>query len=74
MGKCELPHIIMPLTVEPTKPRLSHDDRFIKLWTKDTPFQLENLKHVHMMVEKDMKMITCDEKSGYDQCYFMQKF
>lgn len=66
VGECELPHIIMPLTVEPTKPRLCHDDRYINLWTKDTPFQLENLKHVPRMVEKDMKMITCDEKSGYD--------
>lgn len=24
-------------------------------------FQLENLKHVPRMVEKDMNMITCDE-------------
>lgn len=54
----ELPHIIMSLTVEPTKSRLCHDDRYINLWTKDTPFQLENLKHVPRMIEKDMKMIT----------------
>lgn len=66
VGECDLPHIIMPLTVEPTKPRLCHDDRYINLWTKDTPFQLENLKHVPRMVEKDVEMITCDEKSGYD--------
>lgn len=66
VGECELSLIIMPLTVEPTKPRLCHDDSNINLWTKDTPFQLENLKHVPRMIEKDMKMITCDENSGYD--------
>ncbi|XP_062591418.1 uncharacterized protein LOC134252891 [Saccostrea cucullata] len=72
IGECELPHTIMPLTVEPTKPRLCHDDRYINLWTKDMPFQLENLKHVPRMVEKDMKMITCDEKSGYDHVNLCQ--
>lgn len=66
VGEWVLPHIIMPLTVKPTKPRLCHDDRYINIWTKDTPFQLKNLKHVPRMVEKDMKMITSDEKWGYD--------
>lgn len=74
VGECELSLIIMPLTVEPTKPRLCHDDSNINLWTKDTPFQLENLKHVPRMIEKDMKMITCDENSGYDHVILCKNF
>ena len=26
------PHLVLPLTVEPTKPRLCHDARFLNLW------------------------------------------
>lgn len=74
VGECELSLIIMPLTVEPTKPRLCHDNSNINLWTKDTPFQLENLKHVPRMIEKDMKMITCDENSGYDHVILCTHF
>lgn len=28
LGECEMPRVIMPLLVEPTKPRLCHDERF----------------------------------------------
>lgn len=66
VGECSLPKVIMPLTVEPSKPRLCHDARFINLWTRDLPFNLDTLKDVHRLVEKDAYMICCDEKSGYD--------
>lgn len=66
VGECELPRVIMPLTVEPSKPRLCHDDRYINLWTKYSPFQLETLRDVHRLVDRDAYMVTCDEKSGYD--------
>ena len=65
VGECKCPKVIMPLTVEPSKPRLCHDERFVNLWIKDCPFQLETLKDVHRLVERDSKMIACDEKSGY---------
>ena len=56
----------MPLTVEPSKLALCHDDRYLNLWTKDVPFKLETLKDVHRLIDKNACMITCDEKS---QCY-----
>lgn len=65
-GECELPRVIMPLTIEPSKPRLCHDERYLNLWIKDCPFQLENLKHVPRLVGKDVLMVACDDKSGYD--------
>lgn len=66
VGQCTPPRVVMPLTVEPSKPRLCHDDRFINLWTKDLPFHLETLKEAHRMISHGAYMITCDEKSGYD--------
>ena len=32
------PHLVATLTVEPTKPRLCHDERFLNLWIRDLPF------------------------------------
>ncbi|XP_061163149.1 uncharacterized protein LOC133172302 [Saccostrea echinata] len=66
VGTSCLPKIIMPLTVEPNKPRLCHDERFLNLWTKDLPFTLDTLKDAHRLVGKHAYMVCCDEKSGYD--------
>ena len=31
VGDVDPPHLVLPLTVEPTKPRLCHDDHFLNL-------------------------------------------
>ena len=36
VADCEPPHLVMPLTIEPSKPRMCHDERFLNLWM-DTP-------------------------------------
>jgi len=56
----------MSLTIEPSKPRLFHDERFLNLWVKDSLFHLETLKDIPRIVEKNSLKITCDEKYGYD--------
>lgn len=66
VGHCKPPRVIMPLTVEPTKPRLCHDERYLNLWIRELPFKLETLKDVHRLVKKNGLMITFDDKSGYD--------
>lgn len=66
LNECELPHIIMPLIVEPSKPRLCHDERYLNLWMKDMPFTLETLKDIHRMINKGDELVCSDEKSGYD--------
>lgn len=38
-----LPHLVMPLTVEPSKPRLCNDNHFLNLWIKDKPFHLASI-------------------------------
>jgi hypothetical protein len=66
VGQCDPPHLILPLTVEPLKPRLCHDERFLNLWVKDSPFQLDTLKEIPRVVGQGTFMTSVDDKSGYD--------
>ena len=52
---------------------LYHDERYLNLWIKDVPFQLETLKDVHRLVSPESKMICCDVKSGYDHVRLTQE-
>jgi hypothetical protein len=38
VGFCQPPKVVMPLTIEPSKPRLCHDEHFLSLWIKDFSF------------------------------------
>lgn len=51
VGTVKPPHLVLPLTVEPTKPRLCHDNRFLNLWMKDRPFKLDNFSHLPRYLE-----------------------
>ena len=66
VGECTPPHLIMPLTVEPSKPRLCNDDRFLNLWIEDRPFALDSVQHLPKYVNKGFYQTVCDDKSGYD--------
>ena len=43
VGTVDPPHIVLPLTIEPTKPRLCHDARYLNLWMQDRRFSLDRL-------------------------------
>ena len=43
VGECQPPRIVTPLTMEPSKPRLCHDERYLNLWIKDLPIGLRTL-------------------------------
>ncbi|KAK3724613.1 hypothetical protein QZH41_001972 [Actinostola sp. cb2023] len=66
VGLVPPPHIVLPLTVEPTKPRLCHDARYLNLWMQDRPFRLDSLKDLPRYVSKDSYQTVLDDKSGYD--------
>ena len=53
VGECEPPFLVLPLTIEPMKPRLCHDERFLNLWVVDKHFVLDTLREVPRMVSKD---------------------
>ena len=67
VGEVEPPFLVLPLTVEPTKPRLCHDARFLNLWMEDKPFTLDTLNDLPRYVAKDLYQTVLDDKSGYDQ-------
>ena len=41
VGSVQPPHLVGPITVEPTKPRMCHVERFLNLWIKDLPLSLD---------------------------------
>ena len=54
VGEVQPPHLVLPITVEPSKPRLCIDARFLNLWMKDTPFSLDKLIEVPRFVYKSI--------------------
>ena len=32
VGTCAPPYLVMPITIEPSKPRMCHDERYLDLW------------------------------------------
>lgn len=66
VGQCHPPRLVMPLTVEPSKPRLCNDNRFLNLWIQDRPFSLDSIQHLPKYVQKGFYQTVCDDKSGYD--------
>lgn len=65
ISEYEMPNIVMPLTIEPIKPRLCHDQNFLNLWVRCLPFQMKTLKNVHRLFGYIYFFITTEEKSGY---------
>lgn len=66
VGDCEPPHLVLPITIEPNKPRMCHDERFLNCWIKDSPFTLDYLTDLIRYVGPDHLQTTFDDKSGYD--------
>ena len=66
VGQVEAPHLVMPITVEPSKPRMCHDERFLNLWIKDCPFSLDYLSDLPRYIGSGHYQTVCDDKSGYD--------
>lgn len=59
------PRLVLPLTVEPTKPRLCHDERYLNLWIRDLPFKLDHLCDLPRYVLPYHFQTTFDDKNGY---------
>ena len=59
----------MPLTAEPLRPRLCNDNRFLNLWVKDTPFNLDSISSLPRYVSPSSFQSVCDDKSSYDHVF-----
>ena len=66
VGDVDPPKLVLPLTVEPSKPRLIHDCRYLNLWQKHTKFALETLTYIPPLAPPASRFTCIDEKSSYD--------
>ena len=60
VGYVTPPHLFLPLTVEPGKPRLCHDARFLNIWMEDKPFTLDRLGDLPRYVSQDSYQTVLD--------------
>ncbi len=60
------PHLILPLLIEPSKPRMCCNARFLNLWIRNSPFVLDTLRDVPRMLQWEVYMTKCDGKSCFD--------
>ena len=65
IGACSPPHLVLSLTIEPSKPRLCHDEPFLNLWIQDFPFKLDHLPDLPLYVLPGHFQTTFYDKSGY---------
>ena len=65
-GECEPPHLVLPLTIEPTKPRLCHDERFLNLWMNTPKVSFDQISDLPRYVDKGHFQSKLDDRSGYD--------
>ena len=60
-GQCEPPHLVMPMTMEPNKPHLCHDERFLNLWMRtppvSTPF-FETVSTPEMQLAEAIRIVS----------------
>ena len=66
VGSVNPPHLVLPITIESSKPRMCHDERFLNLWIKDLPLSLDYISNLPRYVSKSHFQTTFDDKSGYD--------
>ncbi|KAI8490250.1 hypothetical protein Bbelb_319880 [Branchiostoma belcheri] len=66
------PYLVLPLTVEPSKPRLCHDLRYLNLWMKDCPFKSDSVVELTRYVGRGHFQTKCDDKSGYDHVFITE--
>ena len=69
VGRVPPPYLVLPLTVESSKPSLCHNERYLNLRIKDLPFKLDHLSDLPRYVLSGHYQTSFDEKSGYQHVY-----
>ena len=64
---------MLPFTVEPSKPHLYQDARFLNNWMRDQPSSLDKLVDVSWYIYKASFLTKCDDKSGYDHILLTER-
>jgi hypothetical protein len=72
VGEVDPPHVVLPLGLELTKPRLITDARFVNLWCDPGPFRLDSVGQVPETFRSDGAFCNYDHKSGYHHFRFVE--
>ncbi|CAB1112862.1 unnamed protein product [Ectocarpus sp. CCAP 1310/34] len=59
------PHLVLPLGVEPKKPRLIWDARWLNLMCLHSPFSMDGVGKVAQCAWQGAHQVTIDHKAGY---------
>ena len=59
------PHMVLPLGVEPKKPRLFWDGRWLNLMCRHVPFKMDGVGNVARCSWQGAHQVTLDHKSGF---------
>jgi hypothetical protein len=65
VGSVKPPRLVLPVGVEPSKPRKLNDGRFLNLWCGDSPFEFEGLHMLPALVDKGEYGYNVDDVSRY---------
>ena len=66
VGECNPPQVVSGITIEPEKPRMCVNLRYLNCWMKDTPFKLDTLVDLPKVLDKGAYLTSLDDKSSYD--------
>ena len=65
VGEVDAPRVVLPLSVEPSKPRLITDARYVNLWCDAGSFSLDSVGQVPEVFRREGFFCNYDHKSGY---------
>ena len=67
VGACSSPHLVMPPTMEPSKPRLCNNNHFCSIYGLKNGLSPMIVFNIYpSTLEKDFYQTGCDDKFGYD--------
>lgn len=66
VGEVPPPRIVMPLSIEPSKPRLVHDQQYLNCFMKHYPFKLDQVLNLPRYLGKESYHTKLDDKSAFD--------
>ena len=64
---------MLPLTVEPSKPRLCKNLMYLNNWIKYILFSLDTLKDVPRVVKENAFFSSLDDKCSFDQVFLTNR-
>ena len=66
VGECTPPAVVMPLSIEPSKLRLVHDQQYLNCFMRHCPFTPDQVVNLPRYLSRDSYHTKLDDKSGFD--------